>query len=204
MSDPDAVAARARVEAVLERLKRVGLQVVVVAPPDETRRVARDRARDAAITAGRGALLDEAVAAARDVAIRAFAGSAFTGTWAATEMAASVASAGDRVAAAAAFEEAATAAVVEDLVDGDTLAVLRSTSEELVELSGIPQPGSLSALGSPGGAIRSPLQLALVAGLGIIVALVGFAVGGAQGVIVLLLALAIVASLVRRLMQPRS
>ena len=51
-------------------------------------------------------------------------------------MAASVATASDRVAAATAFEEAATAAVVEDLVDDDTLEVLRATSERLCPFFG--------------------------------------------------------------------
>lgn len=141
--------ARDRVAALLERLTRINLQVVVVSPPVSTRAAARDRARTAAIAAGRGELLDEATAAASEGALRAFAQSGFSGTWAATETSASVANARDRAAAATAFEEAATAAVVEDLVDEETLGVLRSTSNELADLTGVPSPGALSSFTAP-------------------------------------------------------
>lgn len=196
MNDPAIAAARARVEALLERLARVELQVVVVAPPDATRLAARDRARDAAIVAGRGALLGEATWAAREVALRAFSRAGFSGTWAATDMAVSVATAGDRVAAAAAFEEAALAAVVEDLVDDETLVVLRSTSNELAEMTGMPSPGSLSALAAPAGiALRGPLQVGLVVVFATFVVLLGF---GAASIVVIALGVAILAGLARR------
>lgn len=145
MTDPDVLAARARVEATLERFTRLDFQVVVLGASDATRRRARDRARLAAIRAGREELFDEATTVARETALRAFARAGFSGTWAATDMAASVATAGDRVAAALAFEEAAMAAVVEDLVDADTLDILRSSSDELDRSIGMPSPGSLSA-----------------------------------------------------------
>lgn len=201
-SDSGAAAARARLEVLLERLTRVELQVVVVAPPDATRLAARDRARAAAIGAGRGALLEAAMAAAREVAFRAFARAGFSGTWAATDMAVSVATAGDRVAAAAALEEAALAAVVEDLVDQDTLEVLRSTSNELAGLSGVPSPGSLSALGSAAITTRNPLQVTIVAAFVILLAVVGLAVGSTTGLAALALAVAIVAGAARRLSPP--
>ncbi len=155
MIDPATDAARARVATLLERFTHVELQVVVVAPPDAERRAARDRARTAAIAAGRGELLDEAVAAARDATVRSFARGGFSGTWAATDMAVSVARSSDRVAAGAALEEAVTAAVAEDLVDEETRDVLTSTWDELTRLRGIPSPGSLSAFTAPAaGAIR--------------------------------------------------
>jgi hypothetical protein len=164
-SDPGLAAARARVADVLDAFTRVELQVVVVSPPDQTRDAARDRARSAAIVAGRGPLLEEAVEAARDLTIRAFARSGFSGTWAATDMAVSVVRAEDRVAVAQAIEEAVTAAVVEDLVDQDTLEVLRSTAGELVSLHGIPAPGSLSTFAAPAaGLVRGPIQIAILAG----------------------------------------
>ena len=53
-----------------------------------------------------------------------FANAGFSGTWAVSEMSMSVATASDRAAAVAAFEEATVAAVAEDLVDADTLDVL--------------------------------------------------------------------------------
>ena len=108
--------------------------------------------------AGRGALLDEAVSAARDQTMRAFARSGFSGTWAFTDMAMSVARADDRVAAASALEEAVTAAVVEDLVDGDTLEVLRSATDELGAMKDVPAPGSIAGFGAPATWVRGPVS----------------------------------------------
>jgi hypothetical protein len=188
------------VEALLERLARVELQVVVVAPPDAVRLAARDRGRDSAIFAGRLELLDEATTAVREAALRAFSRGGFSGTWAATEMAASVATSSDRVAAAAAFEEAAMAAVVEDLVDDETLEVLRSTSNELAGMSGMPSPGSLSAIGAPAGfAIRGPVQVGIVLLVAIFLVLLGF---GAASIVTIALGFAIVAGLARRRSRP--
>ena len=162
--DAATVAARERVRAVLESVTRINLGVVVVAPPDATRMAARDVARTAASVAGRGPLLREALAATREVVLDSFARSGFSGTWAATEMSMSVAGPADRMAAAAAFEEAAMAAVVEDLdVDEETLDVLRSTSLELTSLRDLPMPGSLASLASPAaGVFRGPIQIAIV------------------------------------------
>ena len=158
-------AARKRVGILLEELERVDLQLVVVAPPDAMRQAARERARIAAVDAGRAGLLAEAVDAAREISVRAFARGGFTGTWAATEMSQSVMRASDRVAAAAAFEEAAIAEVVSDVVDEHTLDVLRSSAGNLLRLKGLPTPGSLSNLASPRGgvSIEGPLLIALIA-----------------------------------------
>ena len=188
--------------SVLERLMRVELQVVVVALPDATRRAARDRARAAAIVAGRLGLFDEATEAARESAIKAFAGGGFSGTWAATEMAMSVASARDRVGAVSAFEETAMAAVVEDLVDAETLDVLRSTIGRLDTMRGVPPPGSLAALGASTVAARGPFQSRVAAGIAVLLVAIGLAVGGGQGILMVVLALAIVTSLVWRRQRP--
>ena len=162
MTDPDLLAARARVAATFERFTRLDLQVIMLGASDSTRRRARDRARTAAVRAGRGDLFDEATESARETALRAFARAGFSGTWAATDMAASVARAGDRVAAAAALEEATMAAVVEDLVDSDTLDVLRSSLDELDRSTGIPSPGALSAFAAaPVRAVSGPIGVAI-------------------------------------------
>ena len=158
-ADAGEVAARERVAVLFERLAHVELGVVVVSAPNPQRLQALERARDAASAAGRGGLLDEATEAARTTAIRMFSSAAFSGTWAATEMAASVASAADRVAAANAFEEAATAAVVEDLVDDETLETLRATTDELTRSSALPAPGSLSSLASPVAALAGARRM---------------------------------------------
>ncbi len=179
MTDP-VVAARARVEDLLERLTRVNLQVVVVAPPDATRLGAQARARTAAVAAGRGDLFAEAATAARETTIQAFSRGGFSGTWAATDWSISVARPDDRVAAAAAFEEAAMAEVVEDLVDDETLEVLRSSSSELVRSTGLPSPGALSSF------VRSNASTAQRAILGVFVIIgigVAFFYGLAVGVL---------------------
>ncbi|MEO8570128.1 MAG: hypothetical protein ABI553_00380 [Chloroflexota bacterium] len=193
-NDAGATAARARVAVVLERFSRVELQVVVVAAPDARRRAAVDLARSAAIVAGRGERLAEAVAAAREVTIRAFARGGFSGTWAATDMAVSVTRAEDRVAAAAALEEATIAAAVEDLVDDETLEVLRSTWDELASLQGIPSPGSLSAFTAPAaGAVWGPLQIAIVIAFVIVSAVIWLRLGAVVGLVVLVVGLGIAA-----------
>lgn len=199
VGDPAIAAARDRVEDVLDRLRRVDLQVVVVAAPDATRVAARDRARLAAAVAGRAELLDEAAMAAREATLRAFARGGFTGTWAATEMAMSVANAADRVAAAAAFEEAAMAAVVEDLVGEETLETLRATAEELDSTTGVPIPGDLASLTARATSATS-VPVALVALLGAVVigGVVGVTVGLVFGLVVFGIGGAFAAWLARR------
>ena len=202
MTDPVADA-RDRVEALLERMTRVDLQVVVVAPPDPTRRAARERARTAAIAAGRGALFDEAAAAARDTTLRAFARAGFSGTWAATDMSISVTQASDRVASAAAFEEAAMAEVVEDLVDDETVEVLRSSATELERSAGMPTPGSLSAFArsatiSGHGNTRGGLLI----GFGIVGAAIWLFVGPGPGLLTIGLGVAAATWLARSRTEP--
>lgn len=198
-TDPEEMAAaRARVAVLLERITRIELGVVVVAPPDAVRLAAQERARAAAIEAGRGSLLDEAVGAARETTLRSYARAGFSGTWAATEMAASVATANDRVAAASAFEEAASAAVVEDLLDDDTLEVLRATSDKLARSTGLPAPGSLAAFAAPAGnAARGPLQVFVVVGFVAAGALVGVAFGLGFGLLALAIGVLIIAGTAR-------
>ena len=189
--------------ALLERITRVELGVVVVSRPDGVRTAARDRARTAAIAAGRGALLEEAIAATREVTMRAFASAAFSGTWAATDMAASVATASDRVAAATAFEEAATAAVVEDLVDEDTLEVLRATTDELIRSTGLPSPGSLSAFTAPAAVAASgPLQVVVVAGFVLVCAVIGLVLDLGLGLLMLAVGVVLIAGIARRRRRP--
>jgi hypothetical protein len=203
--DQDEAAARGRVEALMERLRRVDLQVVVVGPPDATRLAARDRARALAIAARRTDLFDAASTAARDATLRAFARAGFSGTWAATEMSASVTRANDRVAAAAAFEEAAMAAVVEDLADDDTLDVLRATSNELDRSTGIPPPGSLATLGAGSGvAARGPVGVAALVALVVLSAVAWATFGPGVGLVVFALGAAAIASLERRRSSPET
>lgn len=171
--------AASRVAATLQRLERIDVAVVVVARPDAGRQRATDRARDAAIAAGRGTLLDEATTAARDLAMGAFARRGFSGTWAVADWSISTARAGDRVAVAAAFEEAVTAAVAEDVVDDETAGILRATSEELAMMTGVPEPGALSTLGASRAATTPGVIVLLGAA-----ALFGLYVGSVTGLVV--------------------
>jgi hypothetical protein len=198
-------AARARVAALLDSLSRVDLQVVVVAKPDQTRLEARDRATEAAILAGRGALLYETTAAVRAAVLGMFARAGFSGTWAVTDMAVSVTRADDRVAAAAAFEEAAMAAVVEDLVDTKTLTILRSSAGELTNLTGIPVPGSLSAFASPAsGSVRGPVGVAVMVGYTVFCVVVTVLVGVGVGLLALAVGVGTAAALSRRRRQRKT
>jgi hypothetical protein len=130
--------------------------------------------------------------------MRAFSRSAFSGTWAASEMAASIARPDDRVAAAAAFEAAVIAAVTEDLVDDETIAALREPTEVLERSTGLPQPGSLSTFASPGGHISDAVPVG--AGIAVVIAgILATAAFGtiAAGLIVIAIGFAAVGAIVR-------
>jgi hypothetical protein len=135
--------------------------------------------------------------------LKSFANAGFSGTWAATEMSVSVARASDRVAAIAAFEEATIAAVAEDLVDEETIDVLRSTWAELIHSGAIPTPGSLTSLASPAaGAIRGPIQIAVLITVVLVCAAVGFTTASVSGLIIVFAGVGIVGALARRGSQP--
>lgn len=201
--DDGLTGAVARVEALRDQLSRIELQVVVVAPPGAVRRAARERATETALASGRGQLLDETLADVRETTLRAFARASFSGTWAASQMAVSVASARDRVAAVAAFEEAAIAAVTEDLVDDEALDILRATADHLLGMTGMPVPMALSTLGAPAtGSSRNSLQSVVI--IGAAVAL-GASIGSVAGSIAGMgFGIAIVAALARIGRQPEA
>jgi len=201
--DPGSDAARTRVAALFEGASRVSLGVVVVAPPDATRESARDAATDAAIVAGRSELLREATAAAREIVLKGFANAGFSGTWAVTDMSVSVATAADRVAAAAAFEEATVAAIAEDLVDPETLDILGATWDQIASSSAIPSPGALSSIAATAAGVdRSPIQVAILAGVVLVCAFVGFAYGSYAGLIAVFLGVGVVGALMRGSSRP--
>lgn len=198
-ADPADAAAASRVEAALDRLSRVNLQVVVVAMPDPVRLAAQDRGRRAAADAGRSTLLADACRAARDLADRAFARGGFSGTWAIAETGMSVTRAADRVAAAAAFEEVAIAAIAEDILDPDTLEILRSTAGSMAGLTGIPTPGALSSLASPHqGTAQGPWPTVAIAAFVVCLIVATFALGVGVASIAIMLSVALVAGLLRR------
>ena len=167
--------------------------------PDETRRAARARATEAAVAAGRGALLDEATAAVREAVLEIFSRSGFSGTWALTDMAVSVTRAEDRVAAAAAIEEAAMAAIVEDIVDAETTDILRSTTAGLFDLTGMPAPGSLSSFATPRrGSARGPIEVAALVAYALVCVVIAAVASLGIGLLALAAGLAIAAGLTRQ------
>ena len=176
----------------------MNLSVVVVAPPDETRESARDAATDAATVAGRNDLLLEATAAARETVLKGFASAGYSGTWAVTEMSMSVASAADRFAAVAALEEATVAAVADDLVDAETLDILGATWDQIASSSAIPSPGALSSIAATAAGVdRSPIQVAILVGVVLVCAFVGFTIGSYAGLIAAFVGVGIVGALMR-------
>jgi len=179
-ADADGEAAR-RVAIVLEGLERLDLNVVVLPHTDDELVDAAERVRAAAVAAGRRELLESATRAARDIAMRAFSRSGFSGTWAATDMGVSVVRADERVAVASAFEAAATAAVAEDLVDAESLAVLREPTDALRRTTGMPAPGALSNFASTGSESGGIATDAVQVGLGIVVVIAGIVVAFAAG-----------------------
>ena len=95
------------------------------------------------------------------------------------------------------------AAVVEDLVDLETLEILRSTSDQYERFGGLPSPGSLSAFAAPAGRMtRGPLQVAIIALFVVVCFAVGLFAGSSFGLVVLALGVAIVAAMARRYRRP--
>ena len=201
-SDANVEAARRAAEILVE-LPHIDLNVLVLPKPDAVLVGAMDRARRAAVSAGRGTMLESATRAARGVAMRAFSRSGFSGTWAVTDWAVSVVRPGDRVAAVNAFEAAVVAAVAEDLVDDETIAVLREPTDLLRRATGLSQPGALSNFSTPRAAPTGALQV----GLSIAVVIAGivatFASGGiTAGLIVIAIGFAAVGAIGRRRSAP--
>jgi hypothetical protein len=192
-------AARHRVAARLERARHVTLGRVVVgtAPADVV--AARRRALAAAEDAGRGALVRDGRAAAAAFVDRAFAGQGFSGTWAMTEMAVSVARPADRAAFAEALADAVTADAVDDLVDGDTIDVLRDTWAELDASSAIPDPGSISNFAaSVTDRRRGTVPSLIAAAVLLVLGLFGIATGSVLAVALLALAAVAFGNALRR------
>jgi hypothetical protein len=109
----------------------------------------------------------------------------------------------NRVAAVAAFEEATVAAVADDLVDADTLDILGATWDQIASSSAIPSPGALSSIAAtaPGGD-RSPMQVAILAGVVLVCAFVGFAFGSYTGLIAVFIGVGVVGALMRGSSRP--
>ena len=121
-SDPDEIvdAARLRVEQFLEDLDRVGIEDIATVSLPMSDTAARTPARSAAVRAAEearlGPLLAEARAAARDRIVRMYDRNAYQPTWAGLNWGRSLGTTEDRVAVAAAAEDAAIGTVAIDVV----------------------------------------------------------------------------------------
>ena len=116
-----------------------------------------------------------------------------------TEMAVSVARPADRAALAEALADAVTADAVEDLIDGETIDVLRATWADLDVSSAIPDPGSISNFAASvtdrrRGTVPSLVAAAVLLALG----LFGVATGSVLAVAFLALAAVALGNALRR------
>ena len=183
----------------MARAQHVDLTSLIVGRPTDQVDAARDTAMEAAMMHGRQALLEQARDEATAWVLQAFAQRGYSGTWVATDVAVSVARPRDRAAVAMALADAATADVIEDLVDADTVHTLRSNWEVLDESSAIPEAGALSGLtsalvGPPG---RPGLRRLAVAGIVFLVGVLYLAGASPIGVVFVLAAAFIVRNAVR-------
>lgn len=142
-------AARARVDALFERfnsltpteLAHIGLQ-----GQDRDQHAARMEAVEAAAEAsGRGVLLGEARAEAREVVLRRYGEGTLNPTWVGLNWAVSGGPAEDRAAVSMALSDAAAAAAVEDLVSPEVSDALSIDAEHVLGLAtGDAYEGALS------------------------------------------------------------
>jgi hypothetical protein len=199
-ADPAGEAARRRIEATLDHARHVDLSRLIVGVAGPDIEAARRVASSAAAAAGRSPIVHEAQRSAKAWVLQAFADRAYSGTWVATETAASVTRPADRLAVAEALADAVTASAVQDLVDGDTVDALRASWDTLEASSSIPEPGALNDFtrSIAGTGIRRGGMRSLV--FGVVMLLMGFtglAAGSAFGVGLLVVGAVIVTDALR-------
>ena len=142
-------AARARVDALFERFNRLTpaeLAHIGLGREDPERHRARMEAVEAAAEAsGRSVLLGEARAEAREIVLRRYGEGLLNPTWAGLNWAVSGGPAADRAAVSLALSDAASASVVEDLLEPDALDALSIDAEHVLALaSGDAYEGALA------------------------------------------------------------
>ena len=84
------------------------------------------------------------------------------------------------------------AEVVEDIVDDDTLEILRASTDELVRSSGVPSPGSLSSFTRSAVTSESSALPAILIVFGIIALALWFVVGIGVGLLALAIGVVLV------------
>jgi hypothetical protein len=172
------VAARARVATLLEADAAVDTDALAAfelpSPDPVVHAELRERAEGIARAAGRGELLAEAQASAREAAASRYSAAGYRPTWLGLNWSQSLGTSEARVSYALALEDAATVAVAEDLLDADTIDELTWAFGRVRELGdGRPSAGSLEQ----SLAIRSSRLRWLVVGLVILDIAITFLVG---------------------------
>jgi hypothetical protein len=185
-----------RLDAFLARLDRVGLEdlrLLALPLPDADERAALleqvDRVAD---DAGRRPLLDEARARTRAAIERAYARHQFEPTWAGLNWGRSMGTTQDRLGLTLAAEDAAVAAVMRDLLDGDTVGVLGEPFEHAAGMAGSTAVPSLS--------LRQPYRLGWLVWVLMFAAAFGIVWFSASGlaVVILIVGFLAVAMVARR------
>ena len=143
-----------RLDAFLERLDRVGLEdlrLISLPLPDRALRGTLLTEVDrVAAGAGRKPLVDEARRRTQDAIARAYARHQYEPTWAGLNWGRSLGTTNDRLSLALAAEDAAVAAVMSDLLDDDTVAVLSEPFEHAAGMAGSTTTPSLALTKSNG------------------------------------------------------
>ena len=152
--DPGTAAARERLETVLAGFNRLSpdeLARIGLSRPDPAARAALlDAARRAANRAGRSALRAAARRRARDMILRRYQQGAFHPTFVTLNWGLSQGTTKDRVAIVEALQDAATSAVVADLVEPDVADALAADGAAILGLSsGMAYEGALDRAIAP-------------------------------------------------------
>jgi hypothetical protein len=175
-------------------IDREDLQRIALPLPDAARRAARDRAIEAATVAGHGDLLEEGRAEIRRRVIDEYAAAGYRPTWLGLNWSVSTGRPMDRVALAAALDDAAVAAIAADLIPADDIAELTWPYERLAgQATGGPPPESLAfALRSSSGRLAAAGFVVVVLGLS------AFLATGSEGLLAAIVAAIGLLALVRR------
>ena len=137
-----------RLEAFLARLDRLALEdlrLVALPLPDPAERAALlDEVKREASAAGRTALVDQAQERARAAIVLAYDRHQYDPTWAGLNWGRSLGTAKDRLGLTIAVEDAAVAAVMDDLLDEETIASLGEPFEHAAGMAGSTTTPSLN------------------------------------------------------------
>ena len=178
-----------RLEAFIARLERLDLEdlrLLALPLPDPRERAALlENVDRVAAEAGRMALVDDARQRARDAVVSAYDRHAYDPTWTGLTWGRSLGTTKDRLGLVVAAEDAAVAAVMDDVLDEDLVATLTEPFEHAAGMAGSTTTPSLSLdrPGPQGWVVRMVFGVMLV-----VAALVIGAAEAAAGLIAAILA----------------